>query len=119
MRSPRAIRAVAQTSASVSVGPTTVTWRSPAEGRPVRGSKMWFPRWVVPDVATARFRTLRTASSPAGSAGCSIPTRHDMSRRLDAAYLAELVLDHQLAEEEAHTIARALVDEIPRAAFRL
>ena len=50
---------------------------------------------------------------------CSIPTRHDMSRRLDASYLAELVLDHQLAEDEAHAIARALVGEIPRAAFRL
>jgi glucuronate isomerase len=50
---------------------------------------------------------------------CSIPTRHDMSRRLDARYLAELVLDHQLAEDEAHTIARALIDEIPRGAFRL
>ena len=50
---------------------------------------------------------------------CSIPTRHDMSRRLDASYLAELVLDHQLAEQEAHTIAQALVGEIPRAAFRL
>jgi glucuronate isomerase len=50
---------------------------------------------------------------------CSIPTRHDMSRRLDAHYLAELVLDHQLAADEAHTIARALVDEIPRSVFRL
>jgi glucuronate isomerase len=50
---------------------------------------------------------------------CSIPTRHDMSRRLDANYLAELVLDHQLAADEAHTIARALVGEIPRAVFRL
>ena len=50
---------------------------------------------------------------------CSIPTRHDMSRRLDARYLAELVLDHQLAEGEAQAIARALVDEIPRNAFRL
>jgi glucuronate isomerase len=50
---------------------------------------------------------------------CSIPTRHDMSRRLDASYLAELVLDHQLAEEEARTIAQALVGDIPRNAFRL
>lgn len=50
---------------------------------------------------------------------CSIATRHDMSRRLDACYLAELVLDHQLDEHEAHAIARALVSEIPRAAFRL
>jgi glucuronate isomerase len=50
---------------------------------------------------------------------CSIPSRHDMSRRLDASYLAELVLDHQLREAEAHAIARALVDDIPRATFRL
>jgi glucuronate isomerase len=50
---------------------------------------------------------------------CSIPTRHDMSRRLDARYLAELVADHQLAEDEAVGLARALVDEIPRSAFRL
>ncbi len=50
---------------------------------------------------------------------CSIPSRHDMSRRLDASYLAELVVGHQLSEQEAHTIARALVDEIPRNAFRL
>lgn len=50
---------------------------------------------------------------------CSIPSRHDMSRRLDASYLAELVIDHQLQEAEAHTIARALVDDIPRNAFRL
>jgi glucuronate isomerase len=50
---------------------------------------------------------------------CSIPSRHDMSRRLDASYLAELVLDHQLDEDEAQMVARALVDEIPRRAFRL
>jgi glucuronate isomerase len=50
---------------------------------------------------------------------CSIPARHDMSRRLDAAYLAGLVVNHQLTEDEAHEIARALVDKIPRTAFRL
>ncbi len=50
---------------------------------------------------------------------CSIPSRHDMSRRLDARYLAELVVDHQLSQDEALTLAEALVDEIPRTAFRL
>jgi glucuronate isomerase len=50
---------------------------------------------------------------------CSIPSRHDMSRRLDAAYLAELVVTRQLAEAEAHSIGQALVSEIPRNAFRL
>jgi glucuronate isomerase len=50
---------------------------------------------------------------------CSIPARHDMSRRLDAAYLAGLVINHQLPEDEAHAIAQALVSDIPRTAFRL
>ena len=50
---------------------------------------------------------------------CSIPSRHDMSRRLDAAYLSELVVTHQLPEAEAHSIAQALVSEIPRSVFRL
>lgn len=50
---------------------------------------------------------------------CSIPSRHDMSRRLDARYLAELVANHQLDEPEARQIARALVSDIPRTAFRL
>lgn len=50
---------------------------------------------------------------------CSIPSRHDMSRRLDAAYLASLVHNHQLTEPDAAAVARALVDEVPRSAFRL
>ncbi len=32
---------------------------------------------------------------------CSIPARHDMSRRLDAGFLARLVADHRLDEDEA------------------
>jgi len=50
---------------------------------------------------------------------CSIPARHDMSRRVDASFLASLVVTHQLAEEDAFTLARRLVDDIPRATFRL
>ncbi|KQR16260.1 glucuronate isomerase [Cellulomonas sp. Leaf334] len=38
---------------------------------------------------------------------CSIPARHDMARRLDAGYLAGLVADHRLEEDEA---AEAVVD---------
>ncbi|MDQ0373804.1 glucuronate isomerase [Cellulomonas humilata] len=38
---------------------------------------------------------------------CSIPARHDMARRLDAGYLAGLVADHRLDEDEA---AEAVVD---------
>ena len=32
---------------------------------------------------------------------CSIPARHDMSRRVDAGWLAGLVAEHQLDEDEA------------------
>lgn len=50
---------------------------------------------------------------------CSIPARHDMSRRSDAAYLAGLVTTHQLSEDDAATIARRLVADIPINTFRL
>ncbi|HEY2437155.1 MAG TPA: glucuronate isomerase [Solirubrobacteraceae bacterium] len=49
----------------------------------------------------------------------SIPSRHDMSRRLDASYLARLVVNHQLTESDALRVAQALVTDIPRTAFRL
>jgi glucuronate isomerase len=50
---------------------------------------------------------------------CSIPARHDMSRRVDASFLASLVATHQLTEEDAFTIAGRLVSDVPRATFRL
>jgi glucuronate isomerase len=50
---------------------------------------------------------------------CSIPARHDASRRSDAAFLAELVTTHQIAEDEAAVIARELVTSIPANAFKL
>ena len=49
----------------------------------------------------------------------SIPARHDVSRRMDAGWLATLVVTGRLGEEEAHTIAHELVDAIPRSVFRL
>lgn len=50
---------------------------------------------------------------------CSIPARHDMSRRLDAAFLARLVADHRLDEDEAVETAIALVADNPRRAFKI
>ena len=50
---------------------------------------------------------------------CSIPARHDMSRRVDASFLSSLVGSHQLTEDDAFTIAGRLVSDIPRATFRL
>lgn len=49
----------------------------------------------------------------------SIPTRHDMARRLDAGYLASLVADHRLTEDEAHQVAHDLVTTIPNEVFKL
>jgi glucuronate isomerase len=42
-----------------------------------------------------------------------------MSRRLDAGYLASLVVTHQLDEDDALGVARRLVSDIPRGVFRL
>jgi glucuronate isomerase len=50
---------------------------------------------------------------------CSIPARHDMSRRLDAAYLAQLVAEHRLDEDEALETAVDLVTTIPKGVFKL
>jgi glucuronate isomerase len=50
---------------------------------------------------------------------CSIPARHDMSRRLDAGFLAELVAEHRLDEDEALDTVISLVVDQPRKAFKL
>ena len=49
----------------------------------------------------------------------SIPGRHDMARRQDAAYLATLVADHRLELDEAFEVARELTGPIVRRAYRL
>lgn len=50
---------------------------------------------------------------------CSIPARHDMSRRLEAGYLAELVTEGRLPEDEAIETINDLVITNPRTTFRL
>jgi len=47
----------------------------------------------------------------------SIPARHDMSRRLDAAFLARLVREGRLELAGAERIVVDLVDALPRRAF--
>ncbi|HEY4153153.1 MAG TPA: glucuronate isomerase [Pseudolysinimonas sp.] len=89
------------------------------------GAPWWF--LDAPD-AVLRFRaaTTETAGFYRGSgfvddtrAFLSIPARHDMARRLDAAFLARLVGEGRLDEESAVRVARDLVDTIPRTAWRL
>jgi glucuronate isomerase len=49
----------------------------------------------------------------------SIPGRHDVARRMDAAYLAMLVADHRLEEDEALETARDLTGSLVRRAYKL
>jgi glucuronate isomerase len=49
----------------------------------------------------------------------SIPARHDMSRRMDSGFLARLVAEHRLSEDEATETARYLVQTQPKEAFGL
>ena len=87
------------------------------------------PWWFIdaPD-AMARFRAsvTETAGFTKTSgfiddtrAYLSIPARHDLSRRIDAGYLARLVGEHRLSLDEAVETAADLVVGNPRRAFRL
>ncbi len=49
----------------------------------------------------------------------SIPARHDVARRVDCAYLARLVAEHQLDEDEAFEVAHSLAYDLARKAYRL
>jgi glucuronate isomerase len=49
----------------------------------------------------------------------SIPARHDMSRRLDAAFLARLVIQGRVRPEAAFRIIHDQVDAQPRKVFKL
>lgn len=49
----------------------------------------------------------------------SIPARHDVARRMDSAYLAKLVAEHRLDEDEAFVVARDLAYELVLRAYRL
>jgi glucuronate isomerase len=47
----------------------------------------------------------------------SIPARHDLARRIDAGYLARLVVEHRLREDEALETAVDLAYHLPRLAY--
>jgi glucuronate isomerase len=49
----------------------------------------------------------------------SIPARHDVARRMDCVFLAELVADHRLAIDEAHELAQDLTYNLAKAAYRI
>ena len=88
------------------------------------------PAWWFIDAPDAirRFRAAVTEASGFSRysgfiddtrAFCSIPARHDMSRRLDCDYLAGLVAEHRLTEDEAVESAIDMVANNPRKVFKL
>ncbi|ROP74487.1 glucuronate isomerase [Curtobacterium sp. PhB115] len=89
------------------------------------GAPWWF---IDTPAAIGRYRSAITDSASFTKtsgfiddtrAYCSIPARHDMARRADAAYLASLVVTHELSEEDAVRTAKRIVSDIPRATFKL
>jgi glucuronate isomerase len=49
----------------------------------------------------------------------SIPARHDVARRVDCSFLARLVSEHRLGEDEAFEVAHALTYGLVKKAYRL
>jgi glucuronate isomerase len=49
----------------------------------------------------------------------SIPARHAMARRVDCSFLARLVAEHQLDEDEAHEVAADLACGLARRVYKL
>lgn len=89
------------------------------------GAPWWF---LDAPAAIRRFRSVVTEvaglSRTSGfvddtRAFCSIPARHDMARRLEAGFLAELVADHRLELDEAADLATDLVVAQPTRVFKL
>lgn len=49
----------------------------------------------------------------------SIPARHDMSRRIDCGFLAKLVVEHRMKEQEALEVAELLAYSLAKQAYKL
>jgi glucuronate isomerase len=88
------------------------------------------PAWWFHDSPEGMMRFRRQTTETAGfyntvgfnddtRAYFSIPARHDAARRVDCAYLAELVATHRLDEDEAAGIAADLAHRLPKQAYRL
>jgi glucuronate isomerase len=88
------------------------------------------PAWWFHDSPNGLLRFREQTSESAGfyntvgfnddtRAFLSIPARHDVARRVDAAYLARLVAEHRLDEDDAHELAADLAYGLPKAAYKL
>ena len=88
------------------------------------------PPWWFHDSPEGMMRFREQATETAGfyntvgfnddtRAFLSIPARHDMSRRVDCAFLGRLVAEHRLDEDEAFEVAHALTSTLVRQAYNL
>ena len=87
------------------------------------------PWWFIDEIdAMNRFRSATTGTTGFSRysgfiddtrAYCSIPARHNTSRRVDANYLARLVAEHRITESRAAEIIVDLIDASPRRVFKL
>jgi glucuronate isomerase len=88
------------------------------------------PGWWFLDAPEAMLRFRELTTETAGfyntvgfnddtRAYLSIPARHDVARRIDCHYLAKLVAEHRLDEDEAADIAHDLAYRLAKEAYRL
>jgi glucuronate isomerase len=88
------------------------------------------PPWWFHDSPEGMMRFRQQATETAGfyntvgfnddtRAFLSIPARHDVARRIDCAFLANLVAQHRLDEDEAFTLAHELTYSLVKKAYRL
>jgi glucuronate isomerase len=88
------------------------------------------PPWWFNDSPEGMLRFREQATETAGfyntvgfnddtRAFLSIPARHDVARRMDCAFLAKLVTEHRLAEDEAFEVAYDLTYRLVKKAYRL
>jgi glucuronate isomerase len=88
------------------------------------------PPWWFHDSPEGMMRFREQATETAGfyntvgfnddtRAFLSIPARHDVARRIDCAFLARLVAEHRLDEDEAFEVAHDLTYGLVKKAYRL
>jgi glucuronate isomerase len=89
------------------------------------GAPWWF--LDAPDAMGSHFSATAESAGYAKLTGfvddtrafCSIPARHDVARRVIAAHLARLVVEHRLTEEDALAVATDYAYRQPRAVYRV
>lgn len=88
------------------------------------------PGWWFLDAPEAMLRFRELTTETAGfyntvgfnddtRAYLSIPARHDVARRMDCHYLAKLVAEHRLGEDEAADLAHDLAYRLAKEAYKL